>query len=623
MSLSGYMGAIFSVLVLLLCALSMLREKYEPEIWAILEFPDGDSRSIHNWECILGRSRSSDVQLEDRDCAKSHAALQRSVGGRWAVYALDKRYATFVNGNPVKRKARLRNGDALSMGATDLRFVVLTKEQRKQLQKQRRIPGRRIHPGVTLLLLTVFQAFLLLEFTFTTLIEYRQGIALAFGVLIGLEWICYFVIRALDIMGFEVETLAFYLSTVGLAVTASSDPGGMLKATALLVAGVVLFALMQLWLRKLRRVKMMRWPMAIAALGLLAVNFVFSEAVFGARNWLNVGGVSLQPSELIKVAYVYAGAATLDRLFRRRNILMFIGFSAVIVCALALMGDFGSALVFFVCFLVVSYMRSGSVGTVLLALSGAAMAGALVLTARPYVARRFATWGHVWEDPLGAGYQQVRCMTATASGGLFGHGAGNGWLRSIAAADTDLVFGMVCEELGLIVGFCCMGAIILLALFTVRGASAGRSAYYVIAGCAAVTMMMTQTALNVFGSLDLLPFTGVTFPFVSRGGSSFISCWTMLAYMKAGDTRQNATLGLRSDGYDDEDDSRIWEEDFPDDNEEDEIEAPEDGEPRPEDEALLPEDEEAPDGQEEDGEFFPAPLRDGAYEDELREDIYE
>jgi cell division protein FtsW (lipid II flippase) len=284
--------------------------------------------------------------------------------------------------------------------------------------------------------------------------------------------------------------------------------------------------------------------MGVLALGFLGLNLLLSEELFGAKNWIIVAGHSLQPSEFVKIAYVFAGAATLDRLLRRRNLLLFIAFSATCVGALALMGDFGTALVFFVCFLVISYMRSGSFATVALALSGAGVAGMLVLAVKPYLAKRFATWGAAWADPLGGGYQQVRAMSAAASGGLFGHGAGNGWLQGIVAADTDLVFGVVCEELGLIVGLCCILAVILLGFFAVRNASAGRSAFYVIAACAAVTILMAQMALNVFGSLDILPFTGVTFPFVSKGGSSLISCWVMLAYVKAADTRRNASFAL-------------------------------------------------------------------------------
>ena len=114
----------------------------------------------------------------------------------------------------------------------------------------------------------------------------------------------------------------------------------------------------------------------------------------------------------------------------------------------------------------------------------------------------------------------------------------------MVAADTDLVFGVVCEELGLITGVCCVLGLLLLALFAVRSASTGRSGYYVIASCAAVTVYLTQVGLNVFGSMDLLPFTGVTFPFVSRGGSSLMACWGLLAFIKAGDTRQQGSFAL-------------------------------------------------------------------------------
>ena len=211
--------------------------------------------------------------------------------------------------------------------------------------------------------------------------------------------------------------------------------------------------------------------MGAAALGFLGLTLLTSEAVWGAKNWLIVAGKSLQPSEFVKIAYVYAGAAAMDRLFRRRELLLFIVFSALCVGVLALMGDFGTALVFFVAFLVISYMRSGSFATVLLAVSGAALAVMLVLTMKPYVAARFAGWGHAWDDPMGAGFQQVRAMSALASGGLFGRGAGGGWLRNVVAADTDLVFGLVCEELGLITGICCVVGIVLLSLSAVLRAA--------------------------------------------------------------------------------------------------------------------------------------------------------
>ena len=104
---------------------------------------------------------------------------------------------------------------------------------------------------------------------------------------------------------------------------------------------------------------------------------------------------------------------------------------------------------------------------------------------------------------------------------------------------------MVCEELGLLIACMMVLAVILLACFAIRSARTGRSAYYSIAACAAMTILLTQLALNVFGSMDILPFTGVTFPFVSRGGSSMLSCWMMMAFLKSADNRREASFAVR------------------------------------------------------------------------------
>ncbi len=267
--------------------------------------------------------------------------------------------------------------------------------------------------------------------------------------------------------------------------------------------------------------------------------------MFGAKNWLTIAGVTFQPSEFVKIAFVFAGAATLDRLFARRNLILFIAFAAACVVALALMSDFGTATVFFVTYLVIAFLRSGDFATIFLSVGGAGLAGFLAVSFKPYIAERFSTWGKAWQFANEGGYQQTRTMAAAASGGLFGVGAGNGWLKNITAADTDMVFGFVSEELGLIIAVTMVLAILMLAFFAVRSSSMARSSYYVIASCAAASIMVLQVILNVFGSVDLLPFTGVTFPFVSKGGSSLIACWGLLSFLKAADTRQNASVAIK------------------------------------------------------------------------------
>ena len=534
-----------AVWLLVRCVRSMLRERYETEIWGWLEASDGSKAALKHWECIVGRARSCDVVIDRASVQKTHAALLRSGKGEWKLYDLSKGQSANGALRDDGHGLAVHDGDTLFFADQRMTFHDLDEEQLAASERARSVPGMNVSQGVTLLILTTFQVLLTLEYAGALEEAYRLNAALGFAFIVLVQW-CYFLLmRAIDRRGFETETLAFFLCTLGLAVCVSSTPGDVLKQLLLMLAGMLLFVFLGFWLRDLGRVRFLRWPVAAAALGLLALNLVAGDTQYGATNWLSFGGFSLQPSELVKVAYVYVGAATLDRLFQRRNLFAFIAFSAVCVGALAMMGDFGTALIFFVTFLVISFMRSGSFATVFLAVAGASLAGFLVLTARPYIANRFAAWGHVWEDPYGAGWQQTRALSAAASGGLTGVGAGKGWLHTIFAADTDMVFCLVSEELGLIIALCAVLSVAVIAFFAVRTAARGRSSYYVIAACAAASMMTVQLALNVFGSTDILPFTGVTFPFVSKGGSSMIACWALLAFIKAADTRQNASFSVR------------------------------------------------------------------------------
>ena len=546
MTTSKYGIIILSAAILVRCIRSMLNERYEPELWGYIR-RGRENLPIYHWENLIGRSRFSDLRVDMPGIGRVHAVLTRSDRGAWRLYDIFSKGGVWVNGVKVGAAGcEVRNGDVLNLGGNVLRFLPVNTEQREALENRRTRAGQTVSPAFTLIYLTLFQLFLLLEHVCSAGGEYIGDIALAFAGLICVQWICYYAMRFIGRSGYEVETLAFYLSSLGMSVAASSTPEDMYKQLLLTIAGVALFLAGGWWLRNLKRTSTMRIPVAVLAIALLGLNVATSDAVFGARNWLEFGGYSFQPSEFVKALYIYVGASTLDRLYRTRNLYTFIGFSAACVVALALIGDFGTALIFFVSFLVISFMRSGSIATVLLAVSGAGLAGFLAVSVKPYIAQRFAAWGHVWEDVYDKGFQQTRAMSAAASGGLFGKGAGAGWLENIFAANTDMVFALICEELGLIVGICMVLAVLTLAFFAVRSARQGRSAYYAIAACAAMSMMLVQLALNVFGSLDILPFTGVTFPFVSRGGSSLLACWMMMAYVKSADNRRNASFAVNA-----------------------------------------------------------------------------
>ncbi len=137
-------------------------------------------------------------------------------------------------------------------------------------------------------------------------------------------------------------------------------------------------------------------------------------------------------------------------------------------------------------------------------------------------------------------------MMCIASGGLFGLGAGNGWLKYVFCGGYGPRFAFLCEEWGLIIGLSAVEVIVILAVFTVRSAKVGRSSFYTIAACAAVAILTIQTILNVFGTMDLLPLVRRDVPVPFNGGSSMLASWGLIAFLKAADTRQNASFAVRT-----------------------------------------------------------------------------
>ena len=395
MTFSKFIMILLSAVIMVRCIRSMLREKYEPETWAYLRV-GRETLPVRHWENLIGRSRSADIRLDLEKISRAHAVLSRNDRGNWVVYDIFSKGGVWVNGLKVSpRGILLQDGDVINLAGHTARFLAIPQEKRDKLEAKRQAAGK-VSPTLTLLELSVFQLFLLMQHAFSAKAEHLPAITLGFVSLLVLEWSVYNAMRVIGRMGFEVETLAFYLTTLGMSVAASSTPQDMYKQILLTLASVLLFVLGGWWLRNLHRTAVLRIPIAGAALVLLAVNVVASDVVLGARNWLEFGGYSFQPSELVKVAYIYVGASTLDLIYRRRNLFSFITFSAICVVGLALIGDFGTALVFFVTFLVISFLRSGSIATVFLAITGAGLAGFLAVSIRPYIAQRFASWGHVW-----------------------------------------------------------------------------------------------------------------------------------------------------------------------------------------------------------------------------------
>lgn len=541
---SRYLFPILAIIILIRCIRSLLSFKKEPEIWGWLNLNDETLLPVTHWENLIGSGKRCDIVIDDTAIRNNHAVLTRYDDGSWTISDIGGRGGVFVNGEQTAISA-IDFGQKFMLNDIVLTLEPVTQEDKQDGMLERTKAGKSVYPSPTLIFLSFFQALVAFVLILNSDTEFATTILVSFFGLIIVQWALFIGLKAMRRSGFEIETIAFMLTTIGMSVVASSNPGELIKVSASIVLGIVIYLIVGWSLRDLERAKRLRYAAAVLGILLLLGTLVLGSNVNGAKNWIFIGGISFQPSELAKLCFIFVGAATMDRMVTKRNLILFISYSALICGCLALMSDFGTAVIFFVAFLVIAFLRSGSFATLALSLTATGFAGSVALSVKPYIKDRFKIWGHAWEYIYGNGRQQANALMCIASGGLFGLGIGCGYMKDVFAGDCDLVFAFVSEEWGLLIGIMMVVSIAIICMFVVRSSGVARSSFYTIGACAAATILLMQTVLNVFGTIDFLPLTGVTFPFVSNGGSSMLSSWGLLAFIKAADTRQNASFAVR------------------------------------------------------------------------------
>ena len=434
-----YAVPILAGLLLLRCAWPLLTFRREPEIWAWLNLPGGKQIPITHWENVIGRSKSSDVQIDLATVSRNHAVLTRYDDGSWTITDADSKDGTMVSGRKVKICA-ITERNKITIGGVDMHLQPITERQEARQAELRTKASSGWDTVANLLILSLMQCLMVLGFLLNSDSSEYIYIIQGFGGILLCQWLLYVFYCAIRRSSFEVETIAFFLCTMGMAAIAAVKPQETVKQLIAMLLGVIMFLIIGWSLRDLERAKKFRYLAVVAGVGFLVVTLVFGTEFYGAKNWLILGGMSLQPSELSKVCFVYAGASTMDRIMNKRNLILFIAYSVLICGCLALMNDFGTALIFFCAFLIIAYLRSGSMGTVALAITALAFAGVIALKIAPHALQRFATWRHIWEDPTDSGYQQTQALMCIASGGLLGLGPNKGWLQKVFAADSDIAF---------------------------------------------------------------------------------------------------------------------------------------------------------------------------------------
>ena len=262
-------------------------------------------------------------------------------------------------------------------------------------------------------------------------------------------------------------------------------------------------------------------------LGILCLFLVFIPGIgvtkYGASNWIQIGGFSLQPSEFVKIIFVFFIAALLSKKETFKEIVAITVGTAIYVLILVAERDLGAALLYFTTYLVVLYVATTNPIYLISGLSLGSASAVIASKLFTHVQVRVSAWQNPFKDIDTGGYQLANSLFAIGTGGWFGMGLGKGLPTSIPLSESDFIFPAISEELGGVFAICLILVYLSCYIMFVNIAMKMRRRFYKLTAVGLSTMFICQVLLNVGGVTRFIPSTGVTLPLISYGGSSVLS----------------------------------------------------------------------------------------------------
>ncbi len=347
------------------------------------------------------------------------------------------------------------------------------------------------------------------------------------------------------------------LIAIGFIMITRLSYDSAVKQFKIVALGTVIALIVPFIVRKVMVLTRMAWAYTFVGIGLLGLVLVAARSTYGAKLSLSVGGFSLQPSEFVKIIFVFAVAGLLSEAHNdMRRIIIATGLAAVHVLILVISTDLGSALIFFVTYLAMLFAATRNPFLSLAGLLSGSVAAVAAYFLFGHVRVRVKVWKDPFADYSGGGYQISQSLFSIAAGGWLGAGLGQGTPTAIPFVQQDMMFSAICEEMGGIFAIClllvCMSCFVMIINIAMK---LDNRFYRLVALGLGVTYAV-QVFLTVGGGMKMIPLTGVTLPFVSYGGSSALSTLIMFAIV------QGLYMMRRDEEIRDEEEKRRQEDDW-------------------------------------------------------------
>lgn len=315
------------------------------------------------------------------------------------------------------------------------------------------------------------------------------------------------------------------LIDIGFVMIARLSYEKAIRQFIIIICGSALCLLVPLVIEKFNAIQKYDILYAIIGLGMLLIVLVLATETFGAKNWIKINNTTIQPSEFVKIIFVFCMASMLTKAKGFKNIICITLIAALHVVILVVEKDLGAALLFFVTYVVMLYIARKN-GLYMIAGTVAGIAAAVVAYYIPQFAHvrvRVTAWLDPWSNISGAGYQVAQSLFAIGTGSWFGLGLTKGLPKKIPVRESDFIFSVICEELGVIIGIMIILICLSNYIMFINIAMQIKDLFYKLVAIGLSTMYIFQVLLTIGGVTKFIPSTGVTLPFVSYGGSSIIS----------------------------------------------------------------------------------------------------